>query len=662
METDDADLFEESFDDEKVTEDVAVDEVAHEKLLNSLFAIDGKKRIKNNVRGISIQSGNFDLAVHSKRNEGKIKPQDLKLKGRDSSGNLKKPMSSMETEQAKRLIARETMKTEMTTWEPIVQEIRAAPQMIFSNRPHGVEMREAVQPSRFKPRSTLEKELFAALGQSEDVLNPNKELTKAEERALKAMSIKDAMAKRAELMRHQELLSRVQIRAKRVKKIKSKRYRKIMRKEKETAQRKELEKLQQTDPEAFVERLEQIDKSRMEERLTLKHRGGGKFSRLHKVYSKFDDATKDAMQEMLQKSRELTKKTENVSSSEDEEEEVPTLPEKSAGVDSDSDNEDETRTRKKHIETLKAINNKAGGWLSGSKSTFVYVDEHLPSQEPEALDLQEEKPTGSLDVLSPEANETEEKQSNSQDQSEQQEKVESSDIDTMVEDTTASDSKKTGRKQRKRKKRKADDTKSEDIQAQKLAKTKEGSVKEVFLETPLEEEAGEEEQLENDRDGDDSMVVTMEELFQDEDVVEQFSREKLAAEAKAGPKFEDTKLPGWGCWSGPDYKEEKRLTKKQKRAEAKAKLHGRREDKVKQPHVWLNPQRDDSVRKLQPKTVPFPYSSLQQYEASLRQPVSRDFVRETAFKLLTKPEVVTKLGHVIKPMNKEEVFKKKIAN
>lgn len=39
--------------------------------------------------------------------------------------------------------------------------------------------------------------------------------------------------------------------------------------------------------------------------------------------------------------------------------------------------------------------------------------------------------------------------------------------------------------------------------------------------------------------------------------------------------------------------------------------------------------------------------------------MSRGFVRETAFKLLTKPEVVTKLGHIIKPLDKEAYFKKK---
>ncbi|GFS13863.1 U3 small nucleolar RNA-associated protein 14 like protein A [Elysia marginata] len=661
------------------SEDDAVDEVAHEKLLNSLFAMDGKTRNKNNVRGVSAQSVNLDLVVHAKRDQGKIKPQDLKLKARDMTDSLKKPMSSMETEQIKRHIARETIKTEMTTWEPVVQEIRSAPQMIFSNRPHGVEMRDAMKPKGFKPRTPLEKELFAALGQSEEVLNPNQELTKAEERALKAMSVKEAMARRAELMKHHELLSRAQIRAKRVKKIKSKRYRKILRKEKEGAERKELEKLQQTDQEAFVERLEQLEKDRMEERLTLKHRGGGKFARLHKVYSKFDDKTREAMQDMLQKSRELTKKTENVSSSDEEDEQADVeMVQQNAAQDVADSEEDESRPsstsiKPSQLEILKAINKKAGGWLDGPKSTFVYTDERPAnaSQPDESSDVHERLSGDSQSVV-PQGEEkkpasmvnnheleSENEESSGAKLSGKKRTLDEVDPEVESNETAAPEPKK---KKRKRNKKKDIDVDGNDEAsgAKAPAKPKEKAVTEVTLETVDEREAAEDEEAEVDED--DSLKVTMEELFQDEDVVEQFAKEKAAAEAKARPKFEDTRLPGWGSWAGPDYKGEKPLTKKQKRAEARAKQLEKQQQKIKQPHVWLNPSRDDAVRKLQPKAVPFPYSSVQQYEASLRQPVSRGFVRETAFKLLNKPEVVTKLGHIIKPLDKEDIFKKKASS
>ena len=58
----------------------------------------------------------------------------------------------------------------------------------------------------------------------------------------------------------------------------------------------------------------------------------------------------------------------------------------------------------------------------------------------------------------------------------------------------------------------------------------------------------------------------------------------------------------------------------------------------------------------QPKKVPFPYTSVDQYQATLRQPVSRGLVPETATKLLTKPAIVTKQGVIIKAMDKDDYF------
>jgi len=183
-------------------------------------------------------------------------------------------------------------------------------------------------------------------------------------------------------------------------------------------------------------------------------------------------------------------------------------------------------------------------------------------------------------------------------------------------------------------------------------------VKEITLQV-VSEEADDGEKNEEEEGSDDGMQVTMEELFEDEDVVEQFAKEKAEAEERSRPKFEDTKLPGWGSWAGPDFKNNKQNEQQKKKAIAKARRIQQQQQKIKQPNVWFNPNRDEAIRKLQPKTVPFPYTSVQQYEASLRQPVSRGFVRETAFKLLTKPEVVTKLGHIISPLDKEDFFQKK---
>ncbi|KAH9490564.1 U3 small nucleolar RNA-associated protein 14 B [Bulinus truncatus] len=254
------------------------------KLINSMFALDGKKIQKKNValRSSDI-SNNLDMAIHASKDGLKIQAGDLKLKRKHASVTLKRPLNSLDSEKAKRKIARETVLTEMDKWQPVVNEIRSASQTVFSNRPRGLQMFQAMQPKSFTPRTPLELEIYAALGKDECLVKPNQLLTAAETKALKAMSIKEAKARRAELMKHHELLSRMEMKYKRQKKIKSKRYRKFLQKERVATEKKELEHLQKDDPEAFMQKMELMEKNRMEERLTLKHKGGGKFSRLHKA-------------------------------------------------------------------------------------------------------------------------------------------------------------------------------------------------------------------------------------------------------------------------------------------------------------------------------------------------------------------------------------------
>ena len=297
------------------------------------------------------------------------------------------------------------------------------------------------------------------------------------------------------------------------------------------------------------------------------------------------------MQDMLQKSRELTKKTENVSSSDDDEEDVEMIQEKSVKVRSDDDNEDESETKKtslrtSQLEILKAINKKAGGWLDGPKSKFVYVDEQSnnTSKAVQSSDInggasdkqQVVSPLREEGVLenkvshqkSPPFESTsqdseEEDKSDSALGSQKKRKIDILESEVGGHETAASEPKKKRQKGNKKASLAGADDKDQDGEA---TKPKEKPVVEVTLETPAEAKDGEDEAEDSDRDnGDDSLKVTMEELFQDEDVVEEFAREKAAAEAKARPKIEDTRLPGWGSWAGPDYKGEKPLTKKQKR-------------------------------------------------------------------------------------------------
>jgi U3 small nucleolar RNA-associated protein 14 len=69
--------------------------------------------------------------------------------------------------------------------------------------------------------------------------------------------------KRAEFLKLKALQSYQEAKFKRVKRIKSKRFRKILRKEKEKQEEKNLDRLEKEDPLQFKDVLEQIEKKRM---------------------------------------------------------------------------------------------------------------------------------------------------------------------------------------------------------------------------------------------------------------------------------------------------------------------------------------------------------------------------------------------------------------
>lgn len=52
---------------------------------------------------------------------------------------------------------------------------------------------------------------------------------------------------------------------------------------------KEFDALKDNDPEKALEKLEQLDKRRIEERMTLKHKGAGKWAKLQAIRSKYDE-------------------------------------------------------------------------------------------------------------------------------------------------------------------------------------------------------------------------------------------------------------------------------------------------------------------------------------------------------------------------------------
>ena len=66
------------------------------------------------------------------------------------------------------------------------------------------------------------------------------------------------------------------------------RYHRILRRERIRQQLKDFEVLQKTDPEAALQQLEQLERTRAEERVSLRHRSTGQWARNKAVRAKYD--------------------------------------------------------------------------------------------------------------------------------------------------------------------------------------------------------------------------------------------------------------------------------------------------------------------------------------------------------------------------------------
>lgn len=145
-------------------------------------------------------------------------------------------------------------------------------------------------------------------------------------------------------------------------------------------------------------------------------------------------------------------------------------------------------------------------------------------------------------------------------------------------------------------------------------------------------------------------------------VEEEFEAEKAEIEDRDKPK-EEKKLAGWGSWAGigaPSAEEQQKPAKRRR----KANIHAAAPPKPKQPaapdvparkdahlkRVIINEKRDKRGAKYLAPTVPYPFTSREQYEQSLRVPLGKDWNAPSATANMTTPEVITRAGAIIQPI------------
>ncbi|KAK0668015.1 small-subunit processome [Cercophora samala] len=166
----------------------------------------------------------------------------------------------------------------------------------------------------------------------------------------------------------------------------------------------------------------------------------------------------------------------------------------------------------------------------------------------------------------------------------------------------------------------------------------------------------------NDTDDSDAihlpMAIRDQELikraFAGEDVVGDFRREKAEIMDEDDDKEIDNTLPGWGSWvgDGVSAREQRRHKGRFVTKVEGIKKTGRKDYKLKD--AIISERRVKKNDAYLATSLPFPFESQQQYERSLRLPVGPEWQTKETFQSATKPRVIVKQG-IISAMSKPMV-------
>ncbi|GFU45267.1 u3 small nucleolar RNA-associated protein 14 homolog A [Nephila pilipes] len=280
-----------------------------------LIAVSAQRsEVNNNMSEFNLLEGGEETV-----NLNEIIKTSQKLAGQDSvKKQLNKmknfrtvsvPLSKKDLTKMKRTIAYDKVCDEMTRWEPIVNNNRTAEQTIFPLKKPDFQIESFEKTAeKYVTKHPVEIAVNELLKKSENVLKKENQMTEAEEKALKAMSLEEAKLRHDELMRHRALLSYQAEKARRQNKIKSKRYHRLLKKDKLKKLMKEFEELEKVDPAKALEKVMEADKVRILERMTLKHRNTGKWAKVLKLRAKYNPEARSALKEDLIIGRKLKEK------------------------------------------------------------------------------------------------------------------------------------------------------------------------------------------------------------------------------------------------------------------------------------------------------------------------------------------------------------------
>ncbi|CAI5439188.1 unnamed protein product [Caenorhabditis angaria] len=641
-----------------MSDDSDFDEIAHEKLLESIKTPNStrKTKLKKVVKKSHIDAGALLSHITVSRASTNKAKQSLGIEGLEnpesstpasSSGKRKASIENDEQnskkkkkkvlksktlipvrdiEARKRIegeIAFKDLKKEVTgNWTELVQSNRVADQLIFP---------------LVKPEGLL---------WGNEKSEPK--LTEKEQAIMKATDIKMAKERLGQMQRMRAIVGIQEAKNRYLKKIKSKGYHRILKREKRKQLLKEFDEMVARNPEKAHEKLEELDLQRVMERGSLKHRGQNqKFKQMLEKHASRNPEVKKLLEEHLRLGRELKSKVAETQEN------------------SDSENEEAEVEGKKKLGIHEILKDAAKAAAKDSSddqiSSLFNVDDFLEDTKLQKLTLAQMRAKKRLE------NEQFKKKTTETEES------------PMFEEEKAWDKEKGSKK--KLKKRKGTMTKKSYVKEDydtnhpltyeekvKIAveaagvNADEQRMAEIEIDPRkfLELNAADLTQVSSDfvekmDQFEEETANVINEAFKDDDVVGEFEKTKEDQKEREKVKDIDLNLAGWGSWTGPGTTENKRRKNFMVKAKEKKRKDGEKNGIIIKDNIGAM----DGIGKIQPRSLPFPYSRVEDYEAVLKQPLGLEWNMEKMRDELCKPAIVVESGRAIRPINKKELIGEK---
>jgi len=303
-------------------------------------------------------------------------PRSASKPGRISK-KLEVPLPKRQQDRLDRAAAYEKSKETLNRWIDTVKHNRRAEHLSFPLKdPNAAAAQGSTRllpTTQTQPLTDLESTIQNIL-QDSGLAAPNgrsgkDQLLAFEELKTNKMPLEEVQARRAELRRARELLFREDIRSKRIKKIKSKTYRKVHRKERERNAQRDKDRLTEAGVDDSESERERKDRRRAEERMGARHRES-KWAKGVKDSgrAKWDEDARGEVAELLRRGEELRRRIEGKAVGEDGED-------SESEEDDDDDNEDDlenadARNDTKSNEWLRKLDerdNELGSGVKGSR-------------------------------------------------------------------------------------------------------------------------------------------------------------------------------------------------------------------------------------------------------------------------------------------------------